>query len=176
MFLDQIIENWLPAEGPARVRALVYLAQLGVAGAFVAALLWVRNQDKPSGFRLREADRLKMRPVAPPQPGAPALGGPGVGRKASAKEDELASARMKKPRRPLLLPGFSMDGAPHEILGVGLQASEAEIRRAYRELMKRFHPDQVGRPGSREWNDAQKIAERINNAKDSLLAARKSRR
>jgi len=30
---------------------------------------------------------------------------------------------------------------PHEILGVGLGASEEEIRKKYRELCKRFHPD-----------------------------------
>ena len=27
--------------------------------------------------------------------------------------------------------------------------------------MKRYHPDLVGPPGSREWKDAQKIAEEI---------------
>lgn len=172
MFLDRIVESWLPAEGPARVRALFYLAQLGVAGLFVAGLLWLRNRERPSGFRLREADRFRGSRFPSPDRESPVPGGKGRGK---GKDDELASARMARTQGPLRLPGFRMDGAPHEILGVSPGASEGEIRRAHRELMKRFHPDQVGRPGSREWTDAQKIAERINSARDSLLAAIKSR-
>ncbi len=67
------------------------------------------------------------------------------------------------------LTGIRIDGAPHEILGVSPQASPEEIQSAYRSLMKRYHPDRVGRPGSREWNDAQQIAEAINRAKELLL-------
>jgi hypothetical protein len=39
--------------------------------------------------------------------------------------------------------------------------------------MKRYHPDVVGRPGTREWKDAQKIAESLTAARDSLLKNRK---
>ena len=82
--------------------------------------------------------------------------------------------RKEKEKLRLLISGFSFQGAPHEILGVQKNASESEIRKAHRELMKRFHPDKVGRPGSREWVDAQKIAEALNSARETLLLARKS--
>jgi DnaJ-domain-containing protein 1 len=52
-------------------------------------------------------------------------------------------------------------------------AIEVQIQSAYRELMKRYHPDRVGRPGTREWQDAQGIAEAINRAKRDLLARAK---
>jgi hypothetical protein len=39
--------------------------------------------------------------------------------------------------------------------------------------MKRYHPDLVGRPGSREWKDAQRIAEAINRAKEELAPRRR---
>ncbi len=70
---------------------------------------------------------------------------------------------------PLRLSGISIAGEPHEILGVRKTAAPAEIQKAYRDLMKRYHPDLVGPPGSREWKDAQKIAEALNRAKDELL-------
>ncbi len=70
---------------------------------------------------------------------------------------------------PFRLEGFVGDGRPFEILGVPADANEKMIRAAHRELMKRYHPDLVGRPGSREWQDAQKIAETINRARDEFL-------
>lgn len=71
---------------------------------------------------------------------------------------------------PLELEGFSADRKPHEILGVGENASKEEIQRAFKKLMLRFHPDRVGPPDSREWKDAQAIADAIIQAKDKLLA------
>lgn len=67
-----------------------------------------------------------------------------------------------------------MNAAAHEILGISPSASVEEVQKAYRELMKRYHPDKVGRPGTREWSDAQKIAEAINHARDTMLKSRKT--
>jgi hypothetical protein len=77
-------------------------------------------------------------------------------KKPSAKKDQAA------------LPGFRIEGEPHEILGVPIDASPREIQKAFRELMKRYHPDHVGRPETREWKDAQKIAEALIRAKEAM--------
>lgn len=44
---------------------------------------------------------------------------------------------------------------PHEILGVGPNASKAEIKAAYRELVSKYHPDKVQHLGE----EFQKLAE-----------------
>ena len=75
-----------------------------------------------------------------------------------------------------LLGGFVFTGQPHEILGVPRDATEFEIRRAHRALIKRFHPDKVGRQDSREWHEAQKIAESLNTARDQMLQNLKNHR
>lgn len=67
------------------------------------------------------------------------------------------------------LPGIRIDVSPHELLGVRKDATPNEIQKAYRNLMKQYHPDVVAAPGSSQWKDAQKIAEAINHAKDELL-------
>jgi DnaJ-class molecular chaperone len=87
-----------------------------------------------------------------------------------------ANAQKQKSRKkgpPLLLSGISLDGPAHEILGVKVNATNSEVQKAWRDLMKRYHPDKVGRPGSREWSDAQRIAEAINQAKDEMTQRRR---
>ena len=79
--------------------------------------------------------------------------------------------RQEREERRVLLGGFSFTGLPHEILGIAKDAGEFEIRRAHRALIKRFHPDKIGQQGSREWHDAQKIAEAVNTARDDMLRA-----
>ncbi|MGZ3686953.1 MAG: J domain-containing protein [Bdellovibrionota bacterium] len=137
---------------PEKVRSYFYLLQIGIGVAFVLLLWLLRGRGSQSQFKVREADLRKPSP-----------------QKSSPASDPLAQARLKPRAAPLSLPGIRIDGAPHEILGVSSRATPEEIQKAYRDLMKRYHPDIVGRPGSREWNDAQKIAEALNRAKDALL-------
>lgn len=125
-----------------------YLVQM-VLGAIFLAVAWFlfRSGKHESQFRVRESERnIKF----------------------SRNASDLGKGKLHI-QKPFMLTGISLDGKPHEILGVSPQASEAEIQKAYRDLMKIYHPDKIGRPGSREWKDAQKIAEVINQAKASLL-------
>jgi len=118
-------------------------------------VIWRTFEKKgESGFKFREAERSKRK---------------------TTKGDSLAQAQLKKkdPHPILQLEGIRTDLPPHEILGVPADAPLAEIERAYRRLMKRYHPDRVGRAGSREWEDAQKIAEAINTARDRMIQQRR---
>jgi len=81
----------------------------------------------------------------------------------------------KSSKKPLQIEGFSFTGEPHEILGIRRNANESEIRKAHRVLMKRFHPDKMGQQGSKQWQESQKIAEKINSARDRMLSSLRSR-
>ena len=139
---------------PEQIRHFFYLGQILLGAAFLGVgWLFIRPKESESGFKLREADRK-------PVPGEPT--------KTVIAPDALANARIQK-AVPLSLPGIRIVGSPHEVLGISPGASKDQVQRAYRELMKRYHPDKIGRPGSREWKDAQKIAEALNLAKEKML-------
>lgn len=160
--ISQLLFKWIQSmlrdADPEKVRSYVFLIQAGFGGIVIAALFRMRQSKAPSGFRVRESDlKRDLKNAIGQKPG----------------EDPLANARYSKKAEPLKLSGISIHGEPHQILGVSRQASEQEIRSAYRELMKQYHPDRIGRPGTREWQDAQGIAEAINVAKEKMLAALK---
>jgi DnaJ-domain-containing protein 1 len=137
-----------------------YLVQILIGTIFLLlmARYWFVEKGSESMFKLREADRVR-KPTSDALKAARLLG-------SGQAEDDLAQARIKQPLR---LTGIRIDGLPHEILGVQPSSGRSEIQKAHRELMKRYHPDLVGPPGSREWQDAQKIAEAINRAKDEMF-------
>ncbi len=124
---------------------------LQVAFSVLFVFLYARaklKKDLKSQFRMRESDRIL---------------------KFERGESARATGEAKAKPTPFQLSGIRLDGAPHEILGITAMATESEIQKAYRDLMKRYHPDQVGRQDSREWKDAQKIAETINRARQTML-------
>ena len=69
-------------------------------------------------------------------------------------QNEESRARSRKPSGHM-----SVDEA-YAVLGLKQGASEEEISRAHRQMMKKFHPDQGG---------STYLASRINEAKDVLL-------
>jgi DnaJ-class molecular chaperone len=129
-----------------------YLSQIAVGMIFlIIGWFFFRPKSPESNFKIREADLQKQKKSGHTTP-----------------TQDLAQAKIKR-QEPLQLSGIKIDGLPHEILGVRADATPEQIQKTYRELMKRYHPDRVGRQGSREWNDAQKIAEAINRAKEAML-------
>ncbi len=138
---------------PVQLKKLMLYGQIGLLVLIVVGARFLLRRPGSAFFKARGPHD----PAAEPKPG-------------SRGPDRLAQARYSKPAGALRLEGIRLDGAAHEILGVRADATEEQIQAAYRELMKRYHPDRVGRPGTREWQDAQGIAETINRAKTELLA------
>ena len=144
-------------ETQGQARSFFFLMQVAILGVLaLIVILRSTRKDSSSNFAVREADRERD-PKGPAAP-RPALGGP-----------QAADAGKAERPRPAQLEGIRIDAAPHVILGIAPDASKSEIQKAYRDQMKRYHPDLVGPPGSREWQDAQKIAEAINRAKEEML-------
>ena len=117
---------------------------LVVSGLFLLGLYWMNRRQSVSRFKVREADRLKQKPHTQKPPHAP-----------------------KKP--PLRLEGFSEQKTPHQILGVKPDATKKQIQKAYRELMKRYHPDRFSHLSPKDQERMKDIAAKINEAKDALI-------
>ncbi|OFZ21657.1 MAG: hypothetical protein A2X94_07860 [Bdellovibrionales bacterium GWB1_55_8] len=136
--------------------SIIFLLLLA-ATPVLAGVVWLLRAPKEPESKFRNFEANRPRAPRGNQPNGP-IDGAG-----------LAQAKMKRFEGVLRLEGIRIDGSPHEVLGISAAATPAQVQKAYRELMKRFHPDRVGRPGSREWTDAQIIAEAINRAKEALL-------
>ena len=127
-----------------------------IAVIFFAASA-LRDRSNKSQFRLREADRPDLDRIK---------SGPSI---ADAK---LKNAGPKPP--PLALPGIRLEGEPHEILGVAPDADEVEIMRAYKDAIKKYHPDRIQGPAQDQLRFYQEAAAKLNEAKDTLLKRKRS--
>lgn len=133
------------------------LLQMGISAFFI--LIWLRSRAKEtskSGFKVRESDR-------------------NIHFKRESSNDASTSSVGETKKSPLRLAGIVIDGAPHEVLGVAALASESEIQKAYKQKMKQYHPDLMGPPGSRGWQETTQIAEAINRARTEMLERLKRR-
>jgi len=140
------------------------LFQIALAAALIL-IAWLFFRPKASEGRFKEYGKKSSAPIQGQTTAPPQLKNEQIG----------ANPRTVRPKGPFLLEGFVGDGRPFEILGISPQADEKTIRAAHRDLMKHYHPDRVGRPESREWKDAQKIAETLNRARDEMLSQLKKR-
>jgi len=124
---------------------------LAIAGIlFILSMLSKRQVD--SNFKKREADREDLKRIF-------------------TQGDRLDDAKLD-PKTPKLLTGIRLDQPAHQVLGVPESATVDQINEAYRELMKRYHPDKIAAQDTPQWKEAQKIAESINLARDELIKLR----
>ena len=61
----------------------------------------------------------------------------------------------------------------YDVLGLPADASDAEVDKAYRRLMSRFHPDKVAGAPPEERDQAERRAREINTAYDRIRRQRK---
>lgn len=109
-----------------------------------------------SNFKRREADRAEF--------------AANTGQKNS--DSDLANAKLK---RPQALPGIRLEGEAHEILNVSALATEEEIMRAYKDAIKRYHPDRIPGADAEKAQFYQQVSAKLNQAKEELMKRAKAR-
>jgi DnaJ-domain-containing protein 1 len=142
-----------------------YFVKIQFAIFVIGALFCIRilqSGKTQTNFKSREADRTDLDKLR---------NGPG-----------LADAKMRPqkpttpPPVPLNLPGIRLTGEAHEILGVDENASEAEIMRAYKESIKRFHPDRIQGQAKDQIQFYEQAAAKLNQAKEDMVKSLKYRK
>jgi DnaJ-domain-containing protein 1 len=127
-------------------------------------LIWYRfaqTNKTETRFRSREADRKDLDRLR---------AGPDLG------EAKLVHKPQPIKAQPLALPGIRMNGEAHEILGVDENASEAEIMKAYKESMKRFHPDRIQGQAKEQIQFYEEASSKLNQAKETMLKTARARK
>ena len=71
----------------------------------------------------------------------------------------------------LSLGGNTIDDA-YKVLGISPDATDEEVRKAYRNLVRQHHPDRVATLGNDILEAAKKKMQEINEAKDKIYKAR----
>ena len=71
----------------------------------------------------------------------------------------------------LSLGGQSLDDA-YKVLGLTKDATDDEVRKAYRKLALQYHPDRVATLGDDVKEAAKKKFQELNDAKDKIYKAR----
>ncbi len=122
----------------------------------LSALWFLRIRQNPSQFRAREADRSDLDRFLNSSP-------------ESGRSSRAPGPRKNRPPPPLLLPGIRLTGEPHEILGIPENSTELEILRAYKEAIKRFHPDTIQGSAREQMRFYEEASARINDAKETMI-------
>ena len=82
--------------------------------------------------------------------------------KSGSKVLDGLGATPKPKRKPR--PRRSMGRSPYEVLGVEPDASQAEIKRAYQEKIRQYHPDRVANAAVELQELAEKRSKELNGA------------
>jgi DnaJ like chaperone protein len=85
----------------------------------------------------------------------------------SDKKKKNGQKRVPEKRAPTA--AAASKPSPHEVLGVDADAGEDEIRRAYQDKMRQYHPDRVAGAGQELRDLAEKRSKEINAAYDALM-------
>lgn len=119
------------------------------------------GEPQPAGARARSAA-----PPPPPRATRAERAAPHTGGKSAAPPPPRQERPAERPpaHRPAL------DGDPRTLLGVGPDATVVEIRRAYREAVKRSHPDRVAHMDRSFQELAHARMKALRRAYESLLA------
>lgn len=145
----------LSSHGPS----LVFL------GAIALVFLALKEQKTGSGFRKREADRSDLDRILNQ--------GPDLAQ-AKLRPKRPPGEKPVPPAAPLALPGINLAGEPHEILGIPENADEILILKAYKEAIKRYHPDRVQGLPPEQMKFYQEVSSRLTEAKNELLKRQRS--
>jgi DnaJ-domain-containing protein 1 len=138
--------------------------QLLFLGVLIFLFVLLRESNSGSKFKKREAERGDLDRILNQGP-------------------DLAQAKLKRPRTPtgspppppLALPGITLAGEAHEILGVPEDADEMTIQKAYKEAIKRYHPDRIQGISGDQMKFYQEASARLTDAKNELLRRLKNR-
>jgi DnaJ-class molecular chaperone len=85
-------------------------------------------------------------------------------------ESDKKKAKAKEKKRASLKKAAPPEGPPpHEVLGVSTDASDEEIKRAYQDKMRQYHPDRVAGAGPELRDLAEKRSKEINAAYQQLM-------
>ena len=60
----------------------------------------------------------------------------------------------------------------YRILGIDENASDEEVRQAYRQLALKYHPDRIASQGEQARQEAERIFQKINHAKEVIFKER----
>ncbi len=139
---------------------LLFLFELGLAvmGFALFSYMVRKNRENPSGFRDDIWDKT---------PAGKRKQEDKVDQKIRLEHMPLSSDEPEEKPKAQTPPNFR--GKPHQVLGVGPQASEQEILSAYRYWIKRYHPDRVTHLGAKYVEQARRRAEQLNAARDFLV-------